>query len=181
MNSKKKEVELKVVEALQDDAYKGVARIDSETMNRLDIRRGDVISIKGNRGTVAIIDRAYPADVGEEIIRIDGILRRNAKTGIGDVVKVSKADVREAKKILIAPAQKGIMVQAESDNLRKGLLGRTLVKGDIVVLGGVQRRKDIFSEMGLGEGFGDMLGDEFSNFFANSRQSMPVFFIDTNT
>ncbi len=167
MNSKKKEVELKVVEALQDDAYKGVARIDSETMNRLDIRRGDVISIKGNRGTVAIIDRAYPADVGEEIIRIDGILRRNAKTGIGDVVKVSKADVREAKKILIAPAQKGIMVQAESDNLRKGLLGRTLVKGDIVVLGGVQRRKDIFSEMGLGEGFGDMLGDEFSNFFGN--------------
>ena len=152
----KKEIELKVVEALQDDAYKGIARIDSETMKELDIRRGDVISIKGNRETVAIADRAYPADVGEGMIRIDGILRRNAKTGIGDVVKVSKADVREAKKIMIAPAQKGIMVQADPENLRKGLLGRTVIKGDIVVLGGVQRRRDLMAD------FGDM-EDIFGN------------------
>ncbi|GAH77265.1 unnamed protein product, partial [marine sediment metagenome] len=138
--------------------YKGIARIDSETMKEIDVKRGDVIFIKGNRETVAIADRAYPADVGERMIRIDGILRRNAKTGIGDIVNVSKADVREAKKIMIAPAQKGIMVQADSENLRRGLLGRTLVKGDIVVLGGVQRRRDLFSEMGLGEGFGDIFG-----------------------
>ena len=152
----KKQVELKVVEALQDDAYKGIARIDAETMRELSVRRGDVIFIKGNRETVAIVDRAYPADVGEGIIRIDGILRRNAKTGIGDDVYVSKADVKEAKKIMIAPAQKGIMVQGDPENLRKGLLGRTLVKGDIVVLGGVQRRKDLMSE------FGDM-EDIFGN------------------
>ena len=94
----KKLVELKVVEALQDDAYKGIARIDSETMRMLDVRRGDVIFIEGNRQTVAIADRAYPADVGEGIIRIDGILRRNAKTGIGDIVKIPKSDIKEAKK-----------------------------------------------------------------------------------
>ena len=82
----KKNVQLKVVEALQDDAYKGIARIDSETMRELDIKRGDVVLIKGNRETIAIADRAYPADVGEGIIRIDGILRRNAKTGIGEMV-----------------------------------------------------------------------------------------------
>ena len=92
----KKEVQLKVVEALQDDAYKGIARIDSEVMRQLEIRRGDVILIKGTRPTVAIADRAYPADIGQGIIRIDGILRKNAKTGIGDVVSISKADVKEA-------------------------------------------------------------------------------------
>ncbi len=162
-----KDVKLKVVEALQDDAYKGIARIDVELMRELDIQRGDVILIKGNRETVAIADRAYPADVGEGIIRIDGILRRNAKTGLGDVVSVSKAAVREAKKIIIAPAQKGIMVQADADGLRRGLLGRSVVKGDVVVLGGVQRRKDLFSDMGLGDGFGEMLGEEFGNFFGN--------------
>ncbi len=145
----KKQIQLKVVEALQDDAYKGIARIDAEIMRDLGIKRGDVILIKGNRETVAIADRAYPADVGEGIIRIDGILRRNAKTGIGDVVVVVKAEVKEAKKIMIAPAQKGIMVQGEPEGLKKGLLGRTVVKGDIVVLGGVQRRRDLMSdEMG---------------------------------
>lgn len=154
----KKEVQLKVVEAQQDDAYKGIARIDGEVMRELGIRRGDVILIKGNRETVAIADRAYPADVGEGILRIDGILRRNAKTGIGEAVKVSKVEVKEAKKIMIAPTQKNIMVQAEPESLRKGLLGRTVVKGDVVVLGGVQRRRDLLSDE-LGGEFGDMLGD----------------------
>ncbi|MFH1325358.1 MAG: CDC48 family AAA ATPase [archaeon] len=153
----KKTIQLKVVEALQDDAYKGIARVDSEIMRALDIRRGDVILIKGHRETVAIADRAYPADVGEGIIRIDGIIRRNAKTGLGDVVTISKADVREAKKIMIAPAQKNVMVQGEPENLKRGLLGRAVAKGDIVVLGGVQRRRDLISDE-----FGD-LNDIFGN------------------
>ena len=155
--SEKKEIQLKVVESLQDDAYKGIARIDANLMKDLDVRRGDAISIKGNRSTVAIVDRAYPADVGEGIIRMDGILRRNAKAGIGEIVTISKANVKEAKKITIAPAQKGIMVQGDPNGLRNGLLGRTVLKGDVVVLGGVQRRKDLMSEE-----FGDM-NDVFGN------------------
>jgi transitional endoplasmic reticulum ATPase len=163
--AKENKTQLKVVEALQDDAYKGIARIDSEIMRELGVRRGDVILIKGNRETVAIVDRAYPADVGEGIIRIDGILRRNAKTGIGDLVTVSKPEFKEAKKIIIAPAQKGIRVEGDSEGLKRGLLGRAVLKGDIVVLGGVQRRRDLFSEMGLGDELGGIFGEEFGNFF----------------
>lgn len=137
----KKTIQLKVVESLQDDAYKGIARIDAELMKELDLKRGDVILIKGNRETVAIVDRSYPADVGEGIIRIDGILRKNAKTGIGEVASISKAEIKEAKKITIAPAQKGIMVQGDPQGLRNGLLGRTVVKGDIVVLGEFKEEK----------------------------------------
>lgn len=156
----KNTVQLKVVESLQDDAYKGIARIDSEVMRELGVKRGDVISIRGSRETVAIVDRAYPADVGEGIIRIDGIIRRNAKTGIGDSVTVSKSDVKEAKKIMIAPAQKNIMVQGDPESLKRGLLGRAVTKGDVVVLGGVQRRRDLMSDdMGeLNDIFGDFFG-----------------------
>ncbi len=157
-----KEIQLNVVEAMQDDVYKGIARIDSATMKEMGISRGDVITIKGNRETVAIADRAYPSDVGEKIIRIDGILRRNARTSLGEIVKVSKANIKEAKKITIAPAQKGIMVQADSNSLRRGLLGRTMIKGDLVILGGVHRRKDLFSEE-FGDDFGGMLGDMLGN------------------
>jgi len=158
---------LRVAEALQDDAYKGIARIDAETMKEIGVKRGDIILIKGGKDTVAIVDRAYPADVGEGIIRVDGILRRNAKTGVGESVIVKKAEIKEAKKILIAPAQKGIMVQADPETLRAGLLGRAVVKGDILVLGGVQRRKDLMSEgLDMDEIFGDiekMFGGAFGN------------------
>ena len=153
----KTNTELKVVEALQDDAYKGIARVDSGIMRELGLKRGDIVTIKGGRETVAIVDRAYPADMGEKIIRIDGILRKNAKVGIGDVVSIFPAKFKEAKKVVIAPAQKGIMVQADADGLRRGLLGRAMVKGDLIVLGGVQRRKDLMSEE-----FGD-LNDIFGN------------------
>jgi len=153
-------IKLNVVEALQDDAYKGIARIDPELMRKLNLTRGDIIIIKGGRETPVIVDRAYPADVGEQIIRIDGITRKNSKTGIGEIVEIKKAIIKEAKKITIAPAQKGIVVQADPENLKRGLLGRAVMKGDIVVLGGTQRRRDLMSEE-FGDFFGD-LGDIFN-------------------
>jgi len=149
-----KGIKLRVAEALQDDAYKGIARIDFEVMKELGIKRGDIISIKGGRETVAIADKAYPADVGEGIIRIDGIIRKNSRTGVSENVIINRANVKEAKRVMIAPAQKGIRVQGD---LKPGLLGRAVVKGDIVVLGGVQRRRDLMSD-----DFGNM-DDIFGN------------------
>src|SRR3989344_2477926 len=81
------EVTLKAMEALQEEAYKGVVRIDTETMRDIGVRIGDIVEIEGGRKTVGIVDRAYPTDIGQTVIRMDGILRRNAKTGIGAVVK----------------------------------------------------------------------------------------------
>jgi len=78
---------LKVIEALQEDAYKGIVRIDPSLMQKLELERGDIILISGNRETHAIVDKAYPADHGEEIIRMDGITRKNSKTGIGEYVQ----------------------------------------------------------------------------------------------
>jgi len=168
---------LRVVEALQDDAYRGIARVDPTLMKKLKLQRGDIISIKGQRETHVIVDRAYPADMGENIIRIDGISRKNAKTGIGELVTIAKAELKEAKKITIAPAQKGMVVQIQGDpeGVKQRLIGMGLGKGDLLVLGasgGRQKRggggmfddddmlsdlSDVFSQMGMG-GFGGMGG-----------------------
>ena len=174
---------LRVAEALQDDVYKGVARVDTEIMRELDIKRGDVIFIKGQRETVAIADRAYPADVGEGIIRIDGILRRNAKTGVGEEVSIKKADIKEAKKVLIAPAQPGIMVQADPETLKAGLLGRAVIKGDILVMGGVKRRRDVMEGMDMGDIFEDldkMFGGAFGNVSLGGIQRIRFIVANTN-
>ncbi len=154
MADKPKFVKLKVLEALQDDAYKGIARIDTEVMQALDLKRGDIVTIEGARETVAIVDRSYPADIGEGIIRIDGLTRKNAKASIGEKVIIKKANIKPAKKITIAPAQQGIMVQGDPEIFKNGLLGRALSKGDLISLGGVQRRRDLMGDMD--EIFGDI-------------------------
>jgi transitional endoplasmic reticulum ATPase len=162
------ETSLKVAEAIQDDVNKGIVRIDSTLMHQIAVRSGDIVEIEGERKTVGIVDRAYPGDIGLNIIRMDGILRRNAKTGIGEVVSVRKAEVKPAKKVIIAPARRGIMIRAPPELFQQGLLGRAVVKGDIVSLGGTKRRRttmsespfeDIFSildESMMGFGLGDI-------------------------
>ena len=175
--SQNKGIKLRVAEALQDDAYRGIARIDFEVMKELGIRRGDIITIKGERETVAIADKAYPADVGEGIIRVDGIIRKNARTGVSENIIVTKTEIKEAKKIIIAPAQKGIRIQGD---LKPGLLGRAIIKGDIIVLGGVQRRKDLMNEeFGMDDIFGN-LNDIFGG-LGNLGGIQQIRFIVANT
>jgi len=165
-----KEIKLKVAEAIQDDVNKGIVRIDSGFMKEIGVRVGGIVEIEGQRKTVGIADRAYPGDIGLDIIRMDGIIRRNAKTGIGEPIKIRKADVKEAKKVIVAPAKKGVVIRASPEIFKQGLLGRAVAKGDIVSLGGTRRRRtttsenpffeDVFSllddiPMGFG-GFGDI-------------------------
>jgi len=140
------EAKLKVAEAIQDDVNKGIVRLDSSYMRDLDIRPGNIVEIKGERATVAIADRSLPGDIGLNIIRMDGLIRRNAKSAIGEQVKVRKAEVHEAKRITIAPARSGIMIRASPQIFKRGLLGRAVVKGDIVGLGGTTRRRNAMSD-----------------------------------
>lgn len=164
-----KELRLKVAEAIQDDVNKGIVRIDSGLLQEIGVKPGGIVEIEGERKTVAIADRAYPGDIELGIIRMDGIVRKNAKTGIGETIKVRPTNVKEAKKVIIAPARKGIVVRASHEIFKNGLLGRAVVKGDIVALGGSRRRKstmmdnpffeDVFNildESMMGIGFGDI-------------------------
>jgi transitional endoplasmic reticulum ATPase len=162
VEKQEKPAKLRVVESLQDDAYRGIARIDSTLMKKLKLQRGDLISIKGGKESYVVVDKAYPADEGTNIIRIDGISRKNAKTGIGEFVEVNRADLKEAKKVLVAPAQQGIMIQGNADAIKQNLLGRPVMKGDIVVMGGARKKRDLFSEE-MGD-FGELFGDIFSQF-----------------
>jgi len=164
-----KELKLKVAEAIQDDVNKGIVRIDSTFLSEIGVRPGDIVELEGERKTVALTDRAYPGDIGLNIVRMDGIIRKNSKTGIGEIIKVRKSDVKEGKKVTIAPARKGIVIRASPEIFKQGLLGRALTKGDIVSLGGTRRRRstmmespffeDVFSildESSMGFGFGDI-------------------------
>ncbi len=159
-----KQIKLRVAEAIQDDVNKGIVRIDSSFMHQIDVRPGDIVEINGERATVGIADRAYPGDIGLNIIRLDGLLRRNARTSIGELVVVKKADVKEAKKITIAPARKGVMIRASPMIFKQGLLGRAVKKGDVVSLGGTRKRRSTMSSSPFFDEVFNMLDENMVGF-----------------
>ena len=137
--------ELRVAKATPEDAERGIIRIDGKTMREVNVSQGDVVEIEGRRTTAAIVERAYPSDVGLNLIRMDGLIRKNAGTSIEETVKVRKADVKEAKKIVLAPAQKDIPGQIIIQGLEKMLMGRAIVKGDLIAP--IQRRRSQLEEV----------------------------------
>jgi len=135
------DIELKIAEAFQQDVGYGRARMDHQTRLSLDLSIGDVIEIEGTKKTSAVVWRAHPTDEGKGIIRIDNLTRKNCGLGLGDRVKIRRAEVKEAKNVVLAPLiSKGQQIQFGSgiDNLiKKGLLKRPLTKGDHVIIPGI--------------------------------------------
>jgi SpoVK/Ycf46/Vps4 family AAA+-type ATPase/intein/homing endonuclease len=153
-----KEVRLKVGElTAREEAGRGIVRIDGKILKELGIKEGDVVEIEGERKTAAIAVRAYPADVGLNIIRMDGITRRNANTGVGEFVKVRPAEVKEARRVVLAPAEKGIIVHISPNLIKQNILMRPVVEGDLIVPSPVVKRR--------GEGF-------FEEFFGFDIEEM---------
>ena len=135
------EVGLKVSEAFQQDVGYGRARVDHQTRIDLDLSIGDVIEIEGAKTTAASVWRAHPSDEGKRIIRIDNLTRKNAGTGLGDRVKIRRAEVKEAREVVLAPLMPegqriefGMGIDAI---IRKNLLRRPITKSDEITVPGI--------------------------------------------
>jgi len=168
-------VKLKVAEAIQDDVNRGIVRIDSNVMRELGIRTGEVVEIVGERKTVAVAERSYPGDIGLNIIRMDGLIRRNAKTSISEYVEVNIAKIKEATKIILAPARKDIMIKADPTFFKRNLLGRAVIKGDIISIGSRQKRRP--ARGNLFDEFVDLLDE---GFFSFGFSDLKFIVVDTN-
>ncbi len=140
------EIELRVAEALQQDVGKGIVRIDRDSLKKLGVAPGDVVEIIGKRNTGAIVGEAYPADVGLEIVRMDGLTRSNAGTSIGEMATIRKAELREANKVVLAPAAKGIRIMASGELLKRNLIGRAVSRGDVLTLVSPGRTRETYRE-----------------------------------
>ena len=146
------EITLKVAEALsQRDIGQGIARLDPKTMSDLGINERDLIEITGDKKTAAI---ALPSqtDIGLGVIRIDGLVRKNSGATIGGEVTIKKAQVIEAKKVVLAPTENNIRVQGDVRGLFQG---KAMVQGDII--GSQIRTRPTSMGMGFDSIFSDLM------------------------
>ncbi|MFH0927236.1 MAG: CDC48 family AAA ATPase, partial [Candidatus Micrarchaeota archaeon] len=128
-------IELKVAEALQNDVGRGLVRIDSKAREGLGVSTGDIVELRGKRSTAALVWQAHPQDEGMDIIRMDGYLRQNTGAALGDKISVRKAELKEAKKIVLSPREPMKYSPGFDQFIKKKLIGRALTRGDTIFVG----------------------------------------------
>ncbi|MCS7364415.1 MAG: CDC48 family AAA ATPase [archaeon GB-1867-035] len=134
-SGRKVEVQLRVAEAKQRDVGRGKVRIDSRVMRKLGVNPGDIVEIEGKRKTAAIVWPAYPEDQDMRIIRMDGLIRKNAGVSIGEKVIVRKARAKAASIVKLAPSSFSITVDSAFVNfVKKRLYDYPLTQGDTILI-----------------------------------------------
>ena len=132
---KDKKLELEVIESLQEDIDKGIARISSENMQLLNLVSGDLIEIKSKSSIIVKVMRIFDKNISENKIRLDGTTRSNISASIGELINISKAEVQSAKSITLSPLQEGIRF---SDNpteyFHSKLMNKALVLNQSIVI-----------------------------------------------
>ncbi len=155
-------IELKVKEALSKDVGRAVARIDPQLIEELGLESGDVISIRGGKQAVARVMPTPPANRGQEIIQIDGILRQNAELRIGSLAKVEPGEVRPAKAIHLLP----LTLSPKKSSQDRNFVKRSLL--NIPLMEGAQVRVNLF-------------GSGFQNFEVEYTNPSGAVIVDQNS
>lgn len=140
MADKEESIEVRVSKAIPSDVGHGRARISSEM--GLDLKPGDIVEISGDeRSTAAIYWRSRPEDAKMDIIRVDGIIRKNAGVSLGDRVTVRRVEAKECTKLTISPVmankQKVKFGPGIEGFAKRGLAKRPVVAGDRIFIPGM--------------------------------------------
>jgi transitional endoplasmic reticulum ATPase len=129
-------VQLRVVSLPSDEAGRGIVRIDPKVMERLGASSGDIVEIHGKKTTGTRVWRGQSVHAGTNKIFMDGLVRSNAGAGIGDVVEVRRIDPPAAKRVVLAPAQRGVRIVAEGSAVQPNLNQRPVAAGDVISTAG---------------------------------------------
>jgi len=134
-----KTLSLRVAKAIPSDVGHGRARVPFD--NDLGLKPGDVIEISGERKTAAIVWRCRPEDANLGVIRIDGIIRKNAGVSLGDRVTIKKVETNECERLVLSPVmakqQKVKFGSGIEGFARRGLNKRPVVAGDRIFIPGM--------------------------------------------
>ncbi len=92
------EISVEVQQEFSSDKGKGIARLDADSMKRLDMSSGDIIEIQGQRRTYAKCLESPKAGHAHGILNTDGLIRSNAKISIGNRIYIKKTRLLEQER-----------------------------------------------------------------------------------
>jgi len=101
-------MDLIVDSADPEDRGRGRARIDPDSMQRLNVRPGSLVYIEGRRKTIAKVWRSKVTDWNLAKIRIDNFIRNNAGAGVGDRVRIMpipENEIIKAENVVLQPPE----------------------------------------------------------------------------
>ena len=125
------EISVEVQSEFLPDKGKGIARLDADSMKRLDISSGDIIEIQGQRKTYSKCLASPKKNHAHGILNIDGLIRNNAGINIGSIIYIKKIIATRAKKIIITPLEIASFV--EESEIKEALTLFPIIQGDNVV------------------------------------------------
>ncbi len=135
----KKKLNLKVAKAIPSDVGHGRARVPFD--NGLNLKPGDIIEIKGDDTTAAIVWRCRPEDANLGVIRVDGIIRKNAGAQLGSNVTIRKVEAKQCTRLVLSPVmaskQKVRFGPGIEGFARRGLNKRPVATGDRIFIPGM--------------------------------------------
>ena len=132
------EISVEVQSEFPSDKGKGIARLDTDSMKRLDLSSGDIIEIQGQRKTYSKCLASSKKNHAHGILNIDGLIRSNARISIGNRIYIKKIMPTRAKKITIAPLE--IMPFIEESEIKEALTLFPIIQDDNVVFENLGKR-----------------------------------------
>lgn len=152
---------LRVDEISKSSAGRSICRINTDIMREIGVSAGDIVEIVGKKTSPAIV---FPSskDRGTNIIRIDGLMRLNTGSTVGEYVKIRKATVVQAKYVRLSYTQAGIHITGGIKSLISAMQGKPLKTGDIVAIvkANVAKKENL---QGPFEEFQKMMGGFFQS------------------
>jgi len=130
-HDKPEEISLLVTEINKASVGRGLCSAGILVARRLNLKAGEIVEISGNKTTAGIF---FPnsEDEGKQIIRMDSLVRLNAGTELGEIVKMKKARLKPARHVVIGPTSS--KAQFQPRKIRDLLMNRPVIKGDNLVI-----------------------------------------------
>ena len=119
------EVVLRVSSLAEYGTHFGVVRLPLSAMERLGLKPGDFVEIIGTTSTYAV---AQPTEE-EDVVKMDEVTRSNAGVELGDYVRIKKAVLPPAEKIVLRTNQ-----PVDAEYVKRYLLFKPLAKGNITAV-----------------------------------------------
>jgi len=121
---------LRVTEAPSKDVGRGIARIDPDSLKKLEVQVGEILQIEGKRKTVVKAMPTYPEMRGKKLIQVDGLIRHNAGVSLDEKLILLPIKSQMAQRILLQPLTVPINKQTGYSHLGKIMEGLPLLIGD---------------------------------------------------